>query len=49
MTKREMMEVIITSPMYEGNCDIDYMIRTYSKAEIQDFFDEMIESECNAW
>ena len=45
MTKREYAECLVASPVWDGERNINWLVRNYTKEELKDAFDMMEEYE----
>ena len=41
ITKYEMADTLISSPAWNGTQDIDYLLKNYSKRELEGMYDEI--------
>lgn len=47
MTKVEYATMLVSSPVWDGNKSIAFLVKTYTKQELKDAYDMMEEAEEN--
>lgn len=45
MTKLEIARILVDSPAWQGEKDAEWLVKIYSKVELQDMFDMLDEAE----